>query len=143
MPAGEAPAPIRPALPEGDAPPDEPDEPEEPTVVTLRIESEPPGATVRTGAFTLGVTPLSISRGPEPGPLPLVLTLDGHETARAELRADRDGQVMVTLSKKRRLAPEPALVEPPPPEKPKRVKKVKKRRKKKIERGTLLDPFAD
>ena len=66
-------------------------------LVTLRIESEPDGATVWRGADKLGTTPFEDRVPSGKAAISYRLTLDGYQDAEIEMRPQRDGKKAVTL----------------------------------------------
>jgi tRNA A-37 threonylcarbamoyl transferase component Bud32 len=66
-------------------------------LVTLRIESEPAGATVWRGEAKLGTTPFEDRVPRDKATISYKLTLDGYQDAEIEMRAQRDGKKAVTL----------------------------------------------
>lgn len=134
-PLGEAPAdppPIEPVaaesdgLPQGDAPPI-------PRGVTLRIRSSPPGAKVYLAKtdVMLGETPLEIRRRRAKDEMAFELRMVGFESARRTLALDRNGTLEVELERRVRKR------------RTRQIRRSTSQKKKSLERGTLLDPFAD
>jgi tRNA A-37 threonylcarbamoyl transferase component Bud32 len=66
-------------------------------LVTLRIESEPEGATVWRGEEKLGTTPFEDRVPRDRAEISYRLTLDGYQDAEIEMRPQRDGKKAVTL----------------------------------------------
>ncbi len=84
-------------------------EPPAPKTVTVRVESDPPGASVvnAVGGGVLGVTPLTLTR-PKGGALKLRLEKDGYNPNAHDVPLDADATVQLTLEQK----PKPRA--PPP-----------------------------
>ncbi|MFK7998945.1 MAG: serine/threonine protein kinase [Polyangiales bacterium] len=81
-------------------PPPLPEPPElTPEILTVQVESQPPGAEVWADAVLQGTTPLALEIGPDEQ-ISVELRLEGFETAQAELSAYED--VMVPLTEERR-----------------------------------------
>jgi tRNA A-37 threonylcarbamoyl transferase component Bud32 len=66
-------------------------------LVTLRIESEPGGATVWRGEEKLGTTPFEDRVPRDKAAISYRLTLDGYQDAEIEMRPQRDGKKAVAL----------------------------------------------
>lgn len=161
--AVEAPPPIDPVkdapLPDGDALPegDSPAEPEPTPQVVLRIDSQPQGAMVylTNGSVVVGQTPFEIRREPSDERMGFELRLAGYKPSIETLSAREDGEIEVVLEKLEARPPPPPppprrvrrraaervdrATSPPPPPSRRKVS----RSKKSLERGTLLDPFAE
>ncbi len=78
-------------------------EPPAPRTVTVRVESDPPGASVvnAAGGGILGVTPLTLTR-PKGGALKLRLEKDGYDANTHDVSLDGDSTVELTLEQKPR-----------------------------------------
>ncbi len=153
--------PVREVLPEGDALPDgdapAPAEAAPAAQVVLRIDSVPPGAMVylTNGSVELGQTPFEIRREPSDEVMGFELRLEGYKPSIETISAKEDGAIEVVLDKLEARPPPPpprrvrrrnrerAAAPPPPAPPPPRRRKAPSRSKKSLERGTLLDPFAE
>ena len=74
--------------------------------VTMRLETEPPGATVMLGERLAGRTPTELELPRSATPVTLTLRLAGHRTQVEELVPDMDQKLRVTLMKDEPLARE-------------------------------------
>jgi serine/threonine-protein kinase len=113
-----------------------------PTHVTLKVTSEPSGAEVFRAAdgIKLGVTPLELPMERTIGVAVFILKLAGHEDGRAELSAEQNGAVAVTLKRTAAL-PAARATRPPRPATGPAPAAAPPGEKKTINDGTL-DPFA-
>ena len=92
-----------------------------PETVALRIESDPPGASVTEGdGHRLGVTPLSIRIPRSPTPMTVVLASKGHRPARHTFVPEGDVAAVVQLQAMpaNRQPKKPAVQTAPPAEEP-------------------------
>jgi len=127
-PAKVAPAPIAPAVAPAPAPAKK---------ITLKLESQPDGASVYRDGELLGTTPFDELRAPQSRETRYVLKLAGYRDAQVSLPGDRDGERTVTLS--RAAAPHAPEAHKPaarPAAKPEAAKPAAKP----VKNG-VLDPF--
>jgi eukaryotic-like serine/threonine-protein kinase len=66
-------------------------------VVTITIESEPPGAEVYRDGALLGVTPYELKQSPIAGELTLTLRKAGYDEAKLAVAGDKDAKKLITL----------------------------------------------
>jgi serine/threonine-protein kinase len=69
--------------------------------VALTVESNPAGAEVWRDGAKIGVTPFVSRQAPGPGDAHFVIKMAGYDDMTLDLKADRDGQGMVTLTPKK------------------------------------------
>lgn len=71
-----------------------------PATVTIHLESTPPGAEVYVGKTRRGVTPLDLTAPRGARPLAVRLERAGYRVQSLALSVERDGQRVVTLTKR-------------------------------------------
>ncbi|MEQ8978850.1 MAG: serine/threonine-protein kinase [Deltaproteobacteria bacterium] len=118
------PAPVVEAPPK----PPEPAEPEEAVKVSVRVETDPPGAIVKIDGKVLGLTPtyLLLPKGEEA--VDVLLSLEGHEPRTEKVVPDVDQKFSLALAVIAE-TPEPEITAeapPPPPPPRRRARRAKK-----------------
>ena len=124
-----------------------------PATVAIRIESNPPGASVSLSNEnqTLGETPFEGEFESREGNLEFTLKMRGYKRKKVELAANQDGQATVELEKKRRREASTQSSTDGAQEQPENSNSAKKRpttpestmtpKKSKQEKGDYVDPF--
>jgi hypothetical protein len=126
------PEPVRAPKPAVDAP--APPPPQPPVQITVRIVSDPPGATVciiDEGVVLEGVTPFSHVRPVKAGAFKVTLTLAGYREVTRELSPTRDSELVIVLVEDPAAAAAEKAKKPAPEATKKATKKAAKKPAKK------------